>query len=125
MCSKGQPKFFELRDKGTCISLMAMRLHAGNSKERWLLSRAGYGSTYELQSEYVMIANVDGGTFKMTFNPLEWESETMRIAHMYIRKNFDRLELGQVVDVQWIMNETPEQCESDFYKEAAYYVSRE
>lgn len=119
MCDKGQPKYLEVRDRGTCISLMAMRLNAGNEKERWLLSRAGFGEHPMHQAEYVLVGNVDGGTFKLSFDPMEWDSETMRIAHMYIRKHFDSLKPGQVVDVRWIMNEIGEPCESDFYREAS------
>lgn len=40
-------------------------------------------------------------------DPYEWNDRTFHVAHRYIRENWEKLTSGQVVDVGFILGETP------------------
>jgi hypothetical protein len=98
-------KLFEIRDKGTFIPMMAIKLTPICEEERWLLSRAGFGRDIETQSEYIMLADLDGGEGKITSDCYKWGGRTYPNAHRYIQENFDKLKTGDVVDVEYILGE--------------------
>ena len=95
-----QIKLFEIRDSGTFIPAMAIKLGARDGKDFYLLRRAGYGLNL---GAYVLMAKLDGGNGPLTCDPYDWSSNTMRLAHNYVQAHFDELENGQVVDVQFIV----------------------
>lgn len=99
-------KTFEVRDSMTCISALAIKAGARDEAERWLWSRAGFGESAKEQSCYVLVANIDSGTGKLTCDPWAQRSGTMREAHTYIDAHFDELENGAVVDVEYIRGDT-------------------
>ncbi len=100
-------KLFEIRDEGTLIPVMAVRLGLGNEAERWLLSWSGYGIDTEVQAQYVLVAQINAGYGTITSAPLKWgDRRTMLYAHKYIKKHFDDLESGAVVDVEFILGES-------------------
>lgn len=106
-------KIFEVRDKGTCLPVVAIRLTADDPQEAKLAQRCGYGDA-EVQPEYVLVAPLAGGA------PLHYDvyarlepTRTLRTAHDYIIRHFAELRPGAVVDVQWILGEIPAPRESD------------
>lgn len=102
-------KTFEIRDVATFIPVLAVKLNPSNEKDRYLLGRAGYGTTPDNQAEYVMLCNLDGGNGRCTVDEYDWGiSRTRTVAHAYIKKNFDTMESGAIVDVQFILGETAE-----------------
>lgn len=102
-------KYFEIRDRGTFIPVMAVKLRPQNEAERYLMGRAGYGRTPEVQSKYILLSRIDGGEGKVSCDEHGWgAARTMGIAHGHIINNFDSLEHGQVIDVEFILGETPE-----------------
>lgn len=101
-------KLFEIRDDGTFIPVMAIKLSSRNDEERFLLSRSGFGQTSDKHEKYVLMAGINGGNDKIICDPYDWGNRTRKVAHDYIIKHFDTLESGQVIDVQFILGETSE-----------------
>ena len=100
-------KMFEVRDEGTCIVVLAYRMMPENDAQKLLLARCGYGSSATEQSSYVWLQRIDCGEGKGTSDCFNWGgSRTMHEAHMYIKKDFDSMKDGEVVDVQFINGET-------------------
>lgn len=100
-------KLIEIRDRHTFIPALAIRLGSKTEAERYLLSRAGYGKQSIDQQKYILLAKLDGGDCAMCYDPFAWYgNNTMREAHMWLMKNFDKVAAGDVVDVQFIREET-------------------
>lgn len=94
-------KMFEVRDRSTCISVVATKLKGQNEAEKYLLQRAGfYGDVFS----YILLTHME--TFKSTFDAFKWDDRSMRTAHQYIQQNFDNLKTGDVIDVEFILGET-------------------
>lgn len=106
-------KLFEVRDRGTCIPTIAIRLDDNTEQEARLAQRAGYGSAL-YQPNYVLVAALRGGE-PLHYDPCAWatRARTMPTAHRYIVEHFADLAPGAVVDVRWILGETPAPAESD------------
>jgi hypothetical protein len=98
-------KTLEIRDEGTTLPILVIRLDPKDEKEKRNLSHAGFGNTAEKQSGYFILCKLLN-THQATHDPYDWNSRTMREAHLYISQNFDQLESGSVVDVQYILGET-------------------
>lgn len=106
-------KLFEVRDRGTCIPVMAIQpsVQDPHSNEEWLLERAGYGKPFE---RYIILIHLLGSSGKWTCDPHEWDrSRTMTVSHEYIRKYWEDLSTGDVIDVEYILEETSAPKESD------------
>jgi hypothetical protein len=95
-------KTFEIRDSGTFIPAIAIRIDRcleANDKEALLISRAGYGD-----EPLVLLTRLDGG--KSCYDPYDWGDRTWHVAHKYIADNWDFLRSGDVIDVEFILGET-------------------
>jgi hypothetical protein len=103
-------KFLEVRDAGTFMPVMAIKLGARSEEERWLLSRSGYGMEFDDQRKYVIVLRLAGGSGHSTCDPYEWPgpATTMPLAHKHIIENWDVLKSGDVVDVEYITGQTKE-----------------
>lgn len=97
-------KLFEIRDRATFISTMAIKLSPQNEAERYLLLREGFGNTANDHEKYVLLTRLVGEV--INYDPYEWPNRTMYEAHKYIKEHFDELENGAVIDVEFILNET-------------------
>lgn len=108
-------KTFEVRDSGTFIPVMAVKMEPGNEADRYLMARAGFGRTPEEQAGYVTLLRIAGGVGTATSDPHEWpgNSRTIPWAHRHIYENWDKLESGAVVDVEFILGETPQPKRSE------------
>lgn len=101
-----QTKTFEIRDAGTFIPVMAVKLEPGCEADRYLLARAGYGREPASQARYVMLVRLVGGMVSAQYDPHEWGlamGRTMLVAHEHILAHFDELASGDVVDVEHIL----------------------
>ena len=103
-------KMLEIRDEGTCIPVIAIRMVGGSAVEDRFLRRCGYPQ--------------DGhGVVLMTLSDQRTNSEaygwsgcrTMTAAHNFIIDNFDTLYEGQVVDVRVILGEETEAAEPEIW----------
>ncbi len=91
-------KALEIRDDGTCIGILAMKLTAENEAQRAVLRHAGYGD--HLVDYVIMVGAHDweGG-----YNPERQRGHTRQVAHHYIKTHWDELKDGDVVDVEFIL----------------------
>lgn len=95
-------KLFEIRDKATFIPALALALSKRpdlSDAENYLLGRSGYGG-----DRCVMLSRLNGGHIHC--DPYNWGDRTMHAAHLFIEENFDNLESGAVIDVEFILGET-------------------
>ena len=100
-------KTFEVRDVGTFIPVLAIRLDPVDERDRYLLAMAGYGTTPEAQREYVILMPLID-TSKATYDVYAWgggRARTYPIAHKHIIDNFDALPNGAVVCVEYLLGE--------------------
>lgn len=108
-------KLIELRDAGTFIPMLAIKLVARDEGERWLIARAGYGSSIERQSEYVLFGPLDPKDGTLHYDPCSWPGmiRTYRVAHEWLITHWDEVKSGKVVDVEYIsgLSEKPKVSE--------------
>ena len=107
-------KFFEVRDRGACISAIAIRLQPASEAERWLLERAGYGRTPEEQAEYILLGDVDNGYCRLESDPGKWfGNSTMQTAHEHIAEFWAELPSGSVICTEYLRGERDEPKKTD------------
>lgn len=97
-------KTVEVRDRLTFLVIIAIKPSPRNEEERYLWSRVGYGQSAEDQSRYVLVAKL--GDDKFSYDPNTWSNRTMYTAHKYLQENWDSVQNGQVLDVEYILGET-------------------
>jgi len=102
-------KILEIRDKGIFIPILAIRFRPQTEEQRYLLAKAGYGSTFLQQAGYTLLAEIDGGGGRINSDLYEFgPARTLPYAHDYITKHFDELSDGDVVDIEFILGERSE-----------------
>lgn len=103
-------KLIEIRDDGTLVPAMAVRLNERNAAEHWLLLRAGYANDRIIDTNhdepYVLLTQLFGSGH-CHYDPFAWNSRTMKHAHMFLIQNWNQLSTGDVVDVEFILGERP------------------
>jgi hypothetical protein len=110
-------KTIEIRDKATFLPMLATRLDPITKADRYLLARAGYGTTPCAQEKYVLLASIQGVRCASNYDPSVWNDRTRQIAHRWIIDHFDELESGAVVDVEFILGETAQAKVSEAVQE--------
>ena len=92
-----ETKLIEIRDSGTFIPAMAIRVSA---EDGYLARRAGFGSP--------MVILIHLTTMLSAYDPHEWmtAARTMPIAHQWLEKHWDEAAADSVIDVQFILGET-------------------
>ena len=104
-----QIKLFEVRDEGTFIPAIAIKINEpANDAERFLMRRCGFPIPNDQQTEFsILFGRMQGGMFSA--DVYEWAGRTMPVAHKYIEDNWDSLTTGDVVCVETILGlrETP------------------
>ena len=105
-----QIKLFEVRDRGTFIPAIAIKLGSYGCEESWLLYRVGFGLTQADQEEYILFGRLNDLKLEYDFKA---DTRTMPIAHQYIKENWDKLLTGAVIDVEFILGETEKKKESE------------
>ena len=89
-----ETKVLEIRDEGTCIPAVAIRMVAANAIEDKFLWRCGYSRD---GSGIVLMRLADQ---RATVDAYEWDGRTMRAAHVMIDRFWDDLKDGDVVDAR-------------------------
>ncbi len=107
-----QCKTLEIRDEGTHIPALAIKLDPGTDRDHYCFARAGFGTEPLSQGRFVLLIKL--ATMEAKHDPHAWrDSRTMGSAHEYILHNWDDLESGQVLDVRHILGESPKPAISD------------
>lgn len=95
-----QAKAFELRDRGTFVPAVAVKLDPANDAERYLLRRAGFADG----EPHILLGSLEGGKFD--YDEYEVQGNSTRFtALVYIREHFDKLEPGAVICTETIRDE--------------------
>lgn len=92
-------KLLEIRDEGTRIPAMASEAVPANHRQAAILSSAGYG-----EDRCIILQHLHKG--QATYNPYDWRDRTYKVAHLHIKKEWDSLKDGDVIDVQFLLGET-------------------
>jgi len=120
-------KLIELRDRGTFIPVMAIRLTWRDLIERFLLRRAGFGDEQiapesPSQEPYVIMCSLVNGDLGAHYDPYNWKNQrTFGTAHRYLIQYWNVIQSGQVVDVEFILGETTEPKQSELITAGAAY----
>lgn len=111
-------KYFEIRDRGTFIPVLAHKpaelLAAGwralgvSNPIKAAIIKHGLGRSGFCEDCDSIILTKLNSTVESRSDPMEWgrQTRTMRVAHEYIFNNWEGLDTGEVVDVEFILNET-------------------
>ena len=107
-----QVKFLEIRDRGTHIDVIAFKAVSDVPIEQAHLTHNGYGQ----ECPCVILTRLSDR--KTAYNRFDWDTpgRTMQVAHGFIRNEFDNLETGDVVDVEFILGETEVKKISEYGK---------
>lgn len=89
-------KAIEIRDRHTLVPALAIQVSGADG---YLLRRAGFQSP--------MIYLIKLATQECRYDPWAWGDRTLKTAHLHIDEFFDDLADGDVVDVEFILGETP------------------
>jgi hypothetical protein len=107
-------KLFEIRDAATFIPAIGIRIEPYGFEvttfERYLMRRAGYGDGF-----LVLFTRLDGGG-ESHYDPYGWKNRTFQVAHDFVAKNWDSLDSGAVVDVEFILGLRPEPKSSESFE---------
>jgi len=109
-----QAKTFEVRDAATfipCFGVLCEPVVDGSPADAtpadsYLLLRAGYGHPRpDKAGRCVIFTRLDGHASNIApYDPVDWlRNRTMLVAHEYVWKNWDSLESGAVIDVEFIL----------------------
>lgn len=94
-------KMFEIRDRATCIPVVAIKAQGSNDREDYLFERCGYSPSVPL----VILVKLENP--EAHWDPYDWtQGRTLQKAHLFIEKNFDNLKNCSVVDVEYLLGET-------------------
>ncbi|SFJ97973.1 hypothetical protein [Methylocapsa palsarum] len=96
-----QTKLLEIRDQSGRIPVLAMEIGPRTEAGAELLQRFGLAA-----ERGVVVVNLKNQTALR--DSFTWENNSaMQIAHAYIDGRFEQLTDGDVVDVEFILGETP------------------
>ena len=100
-------KLFEIRDRDTFIPVMATQMDSHeNQAQAWLLRRAGFVDVNDPSIRYILLCRFFGGRGECYCDPHSWSGRMMVTAHEHMILNWDQLEDGDVIDVEFILGET-------------------
>jgi hypothetical protein len=98
-------KVLELRDRNTFVPVICIRPLPDNDAQRYLLRRDGYSCN----ADDDIIIMIDAQCRGVSYDPYGWprDMRTKPVAHKYIGEHWSDLRDGDVVDVEFILSETP------------------
>ena len=100
------PKWLEIRDRGTTIPALGLWISAADG---WLAERAGYG-------EVSCLLLINLAKHVCQHDPWNWDpyqGRTLHIAHVWLQEHWATVQDGAVIDVEYILGETPAPKVSD------------
>ena len=94
-------KLFEVRDRATFMPAMATQARSSDEKEIYLLKSSGFSNS-PLIVLYFLELN------EGHWDAYHWGDRTRFTSHQYIQENWEKLKSGDVIDIEYILGETPE-----------------
>lgn len=113
-----EAKMIEIRDRGTFVPAVAVRLCSSNDQEQYLLRRAGWSRESaagdETDGAEVAVALYPLTGNKANTDPYNWGGRTYPVVHQHLIVNWNDIEPGAVVDVEFLLGEVsaPKQSEA-------------
>jgi len=108
-----ESKMIEIRDRGTFVPALAVKLSSDNQQEQWLLRRAGWSdeAANGFAGSSIMLYPLTGHTAYT--DVYDWSGRTFQVVHNFLEENWLLVTPGMVVDVEYILGETaaPKQSE--------------
>lgn len=103
-----ETKLFEVRDRATFIPVICVKCKAANEAERYLLADSGYGIKEKEQESYILMGRLRDGELRCnSYDQDGYPSvRTLWMAHHHIEKHWHELKTGDVIDIEYILNET-------------------
>lgn len=112
-----ETKLFEIRDEGTHIPALAVRLNSETEEEQYVLRRAGFGPSAAEHGTFVVLMSLNE-IHRCEYSPCGWTGpRTMPQAHLFIVENWHKMKSGDVVDVQFVLGETTEPKKSERFNQ--------
>jgi hypothetical protein len=102
------PKVFEVRDVGTFIPAIAIKLAVSSDAERYLLKCSGYEVNDEGVVPHLVLFGKLNGKSKLCFDVYDQDSSTMQQAHPHVQDNWYSLASGEVIDVEFVRGDSKE-----------------
>jgi len=103
-----ETKMLEIRDRATCIPVMATLMRSDNKHEHYLLRRAGFSDNTDLIGFTYLTSE------KWEWDPYNWSnSRTLHVAHKFVQEHWAELKSGDVVDVEFVLGETSKPKQSE------------
>ena len=99
-------KLFEIRDIATFIPVLATRIEHENEAQSYLLLRAEFRNPLKPLARCILLCRINSHGGECQILPHNWRGRTMVTAHDHIIKNWNQLEDGDVIDVEFILGET-------------------
>jgi len=93
----------EVRDRATCIGVLAVELSGESRLENTMLTNMGWDLNYPSVSLTILSSGCSNSRTEL--NPYLWTDRTMHNAHRHIQKHFHELDTGDIVDVRVILEE--------------------
>lgn len=110
-------KTIEIRDRATFIPALAVSLDPSNESDKYLLARAGFGTSDMPRKSHTFLITLTGHPTTVV-DPDGWVNQrTLGTAHRWIIDHFDLIESGQVVDVEYILGESDDPKVSERFDE--------
>jgi hypothetical protein len=108
-------KTIQIRDRATCIPAVAFKFALDSDttdREIQALKRVGFGGPREWPN-YTMVMKLSD--METRYDSFQWPNQrTMGTAHRHIEIHWDEIKSGDVVDVEFILGETPERKDWEF-----------
>jgi hypothetical protein len=101
-----ETKIFEVRDAGTFIPVLAVRIRKGECRPGRLAWRAGYNQPC------ILLTPLEGGR-KACCDAYDHGGRTLPAAHQHIEAHWDTLEDGALIDVRVVLGEAAEPCKTE------------
>ena len=98
-----ETKLLEIRDSMTMIIALCINMNPTNEYQRKALRRYGYPCDGKPN---IMLTHASGNR-NANNDPYFWSDRTFSTAHHYIIEHWNDLKEGDVVDVEFILKETP------------------
>ena len=93
-------KLIEVRDRGTFIPALAIRVTSTRDVAGdWLLRRGGFSLN---GASIILIRLTDCAA---QYDQYDWASRTMQTAHVWLPEHFEQVAHGAVVDVEYLLGE--------------------
>jgi inhibitor of KinA sporulation pathway (predicted exonuclease) len=91
-------KYIEVRDRATCMSVLAIKIDTERQVEREIIYWSGHGG-------FIMMIDLAGPKIERAWAHWGKNDRTRSEAHKYIEENWDKIQSGDVVDVEFVLGE--------------------